>query len=182
MKREFRNNCLNKRKELKNKDLTDKILNLKEYKESKTVFIYVSFGSEIETYNLICEALKNKTVLVPYCVDSFGKMIAVKIESTDDLKDGMYGIKEPKSPIEYEGNIDFAVVPGVAFSKEGYRVGYGKGYYDRFLKKHKTFSVGICHDELLFDKVPYDEFDVKLDMIITISECILVDKKEEIRI
>lgn len=174
MKREFRKNCLEKRKQLNPVNLTKKILNLKEYKESKTVFIYVSYGSEISTIDLIKEALREKTVLVPYCVDKFGKMIAVKIDSKDDLKEGMYGIKEPECPIEYEGKIDLTIVPGVAFSKEGYRIGYGKGYYDRFLKEHDTFSLGICHSELLFDKVPFDEFDVKLQKIIT--------EKEEIRI
>lgn len=174
MKREFRKNCLEKRKQLNPVNLTKKILNLKEYKESKTVFIYVSYGSEISTIDLIKEALREKTVLVPYCVDNFGKMIAVKIKSMDDLEAGMYNIKEPKSHTEYEGNIDLTIVPGVAFSKEGYRIGYGKGYYDRFLKNHKTFSVGICHDELLFDKVPYDEYDIKLDKIITKKEEIII--------
>ncbi len=174
MKGQFRKDCLEKRKQLKTCDLTKEILNLKEYKESKTVFIYVSYGSEISTAELIKEALKEKTVLVPYCIDGFGKMIAVKIKSMDDLKAGMYGIKEPKCHTEYEGSIDLTIVPGVAFSKEGYRIGYGKGYYDRFLKAHKTFSLGICHHELLFDKVPFNEHDVKINKILT--------KKEEIRI
>ena len=174
MKTKFRKECLEKRNKLKPLDLTEKILNLKEYKECKTVFIYVSNKSEISTIDLIKEALKEKTVLVPYCVDKFGKMIAVKINSIDDLEIGMYNIYEPKNHTEYSGDIDLTIVPGVAFSKEGYRIGYGKGYYDRFLKTHRTFSLGICHDELLFEKVPYDEFDVKLNKIIT--------KKEEIRI
>lgn len=174
MKKEFRKKCLDLRKELNNIDLCDKILDLKEYKESKTVFIYVSYKSEADTLPLIKEALKEKTVLVPLCLDDNGNMIACKINSLRDLKEGMYGIMEPVKREEFKGKIDFSIIPGAAFDLTGKRIGYGKGYYDRFLSCHDTFSVGVCHDELLFEKIPSDSFDAKLNMIIT--------NKREVRI
>lgn len=163
----FRKECLERRKQLKKENLTEKILELPEYKNAKTVFVYVSHGSEIETSELIREALKDKQVLVPYCMDSSGIMIACEISSFDDLSEGMYKIYEPKNPEEFKGDIDLSIVPGVAFSYDGYRIGYGKGYYDRFLAKNRTFSIGITYDELLFDSIPHNEYDFRLDMILT---------------
>lgn len=170
MKNDFRKKALEIRRGLEKIDLTEKIKELSEYKRAKTIFIYISFGSEIETTKLLEDALKEKIVLVPYCVDTNGNMIACRINSLQELKPGKFGILEPENPVEYKGVIDFSVIPGVAFSKEGYRIGYGKGYYDRFLSKTETFSLGICHHELLFDEIPFDKTDVKLDMIITDKE------------
>ena len=162
----FRKKCSDIRKELGRINLLDKIIALDEYKKAKTVFIYVSFGSEVETHNLIKKTLKSKRVVVPYCADKDGHMFACEINSFSDLKPGNFGILEPEKPKRYEGNIDLAVVPGLGFSKDGYRIGYGKGYYDRFLNQKNIYTVGICHRELVFDEIPHDCNDVKLDKII----------------
>ena len=167
MKKEFRKKCAGIRKNLEVKDLSDKILNLPEYKNADTVFIYISFASEVNTHSLIKKALSEKTVLVPYCLDDNGSMIAVKITDLSDLKEGRFGILEPVNTREYKEKIDLCIVPGLAFSKEGYRMGYGKGYYDRFLCARDTFKVGLTYDELLFDTIPFDSYDVKMNMIIT---------------
>lgn len=166
-KKEKRKEYKEIRKNLKYGDFSIKITQLNEYKMAKTVFIYVSYNDEAKTDELIKKALESKKVLVPYCVDLDGIMIACEIKSTDDLKEGAYGIKEPVHPVKYEGDIDFSVIPGLAFSKDGYRIGYGKGYYDRFLEAHDTFRVGLTFDELVFDEIPKDEFDKKVDVIIT---------------
>ena len=162
------------RKNINCEDFSLDITKLSEYKNAKTVFIYLSYLDEAKTDKLIEYALKEKTVLVPCCIDSFGNMIAVEVKSIDDLKEGMYGIREPKNPIEYSGEIDFCVVPGIAFSKAGYRLGYGKGYYDRFLENRNTFKAGLTFDELLVDELPYEAHDKKMNVIIT--------KKGELRI
>ena len=140
-----------------------------EFIKAKTIFCYVSAKGEVETKNLISELLKEKTVVVPYCTDREGNMICVKIASPDDLKEGMFGIPEPKIPIEFpKEHIDFAIVPGVAFDKSGYRIGYGKGYYDRFLKDINPFKVGVCQKQFFLDSVPHDEFDVKMDSVLVL--------------
>lgn len=136
---------------------------------AKTVFCYISAHGEVETLPLIKELLKEKTVVVPYCTDSEGNMICSQIKSVNDLTEGRFGIPEPKNPKCFpKEKINFSIVPGVAFDKEGYRLGYGKGYYDRFLCGLKTFKLGVCGKEFLLDKIPHNEYDIKMDRILTL--------------
>lgn len=140
-----------------------------EYKDAKTVFCYVSAGSEVDTHDLIKEILPLKRVVVPYCTDKCGNMIAVEIKSFDELKEGFFGIPEPVNPKEFpKEKIDFAIVPAIAFDKDGFRLGYGKGYYDRFLSDINPFKLGICKEELLAESLPHDEYDVKMDSVLII--------------
>ena len=157
----------NTRKNLHYEDFSLKITKLTEYENAKTVFIYLSSSDEAKTDKLVLHALKTKKVLVPYCVDNLGTMIACEIKSLSDLGDGFFGIKEPVNPVEFKGKIDLTVVPGLAFSKEGHRIGYGKGYYDRFLEINDTYKVGLTFDELLFDEIPAEPHDIRVNKIIT---------------
>lgn len=136
---------------------------------AETVFCYVSAHGEVETLHLIKELLKEKTVVVPYCTDSEGNMICSQIKSVNDLTEGRFGIPEPENPECFpKEKIDFSIVPGIAFDKEGYRLGYGKGYYDRFLCGLKTFKLGVCGKDFLLDKLPHNEYDIKMDSILTL--------------
>ena len=140
-----------------------------EFNDAETVFCYVSAGSEVRTHSFIREALKTKRVVVPYCTDKEGTMIAVEIKSFDELEEGFFGILSPKNPAEFPKNeIDFVITPAVAFDEDGYRLGYGKGYYDRFLSDINPYKLGICKKELLVEKLPHDEFDIKMDKVIVI--------------
>lgn len=164
----LRKELLSLRKTLSKAELTAEMLKtIPEYKDAKTVFCYVSYNGEVDTLNLLSDILKAKTLVVPYCIDDVGNMIAVKINSADDLHKGMYGILEPKNPVEFpKDKIDFVIVPGVAFSKDGYRLGYGKGYYDRFLSDISPYKLGVIKKELFLEKLPHDEFDIKMDDVI----------------
>ena len=163
----LRKELLSLRKTLSPTELTmDSLNSYKEFRDTETVFCYVSYNGEVETLNLIPEILKTKTLVVPYCIDNDGNMIAVKINSPDDLVKGMYGILEPKNPVPFpKEEIDFVIVPGVAFSKDGYRLGYGKGYYDRFLSGISPYKLGVCKKELFLEKLPHNEFDIKMDKV-----------------
>lgn len=132
-----------------------------EYKNAKSVFCYVSFKSEISTKILAEQILKDKkALLVPRTFEQ-GKMEAVRIYSLSDLVLSKFGIPEPKPEfLSKNEKIDLAIVPGLAFDKSGARLGYGGGYYDRFLKNNKIFSIGLCHKELLAEKLPKEDFDV----------------------
>ena len=91
-----------------------------------------------------------------------------KLKSQGELKDGMYGIKEPVSDVPCDKkSIDLAIIPALAFDTKGFRLGYGKGYYDRFLADTDINTIGICHKELLVPKLPHDEFDISVDKVIT---------------
>ncbi len=171
-KSELRRELLKRRKEI-NSPLAERTIFKQIIKEdafisSRVIFCYVSYGSEVGTRDLIREILKlGKTLVVPKCIDDKGNMTGVEIKSEDDLKCGMYGISEPEGEEFEKGKIDLAIVPGVAFDKEGYRLGYGKGYYDRYLKGLKAKTIGICHKELLFDKLPRGEYDIPVDKVIS---------------
>ncbi len=155
-------------------DLVDlKLEDLKAYPEfsrARVVFCYVSAKGEVGTHTLIKELLKEKEVVVPYCTDKEGNMICVKISSFDELKEGFFGILEPKNPVEFpKEKVDFVIVPGIAFDKEGYRLGYGKGYYDRFLSDINPFKLGVCAKEFYLDSLPHNEFDVKMDSVLVLG-------------
>ncbi len=138
------------------------------FKKASVVFSYVSFDNEISTLDLIEQILLTKRVVVPYCTDKNGDMICVEIKSLSDLKEGNYGILEPLNPIEFDKNkIDFCIVPGLAFDSFGGRIGFGKGYYDRFLGGVNAYKIGICHKELFFGNIPKDDYDILMDEVIT---------------
>ena len=164
-----------KRELLKKTDLAadgiiyNTLINENIFKEAKCIFCYLSFGTEIDTYRIIDHILEaGKKLVVPKCTTAGGDMIAVELKSRDELKDGMYGIKEPVSDIPYDKEgIDLAIIPALAFDTKGFRLGYGKGYYDRFLADTDMKTIGICHKELLVTKLPHNEFDISVDKVIT---------------
>lgn len=140
------------------------------YKRADTVLLYWSVGSEVATLSLIDKALSDgKKLALPKCLDSDGNMLFYYVSSADALQDGMYGIKEPPTDkfADHFSDSSVCVVPGLCFSKDGYRLGYGKGYYDRFLGNFCGISVGICYDECLTDILPINGYDKKVNYIIT---------------
>lgn len=166
----FRKELLKKRKELIAPELKLSDLNsFAEFKSSKVIFCYVSAHGEVGTHTLIAELLKEKEVVVPYCTDKQGNMICVKINSASDLAEGSFGILEPKNPVEFpKDKIDFAIVPGIAFDKEGFRLGYGKGYYDRFLCDISPYKLGVCQKEFFVDTLVHNEYDIQMDKVMVI--------------
>ncbi len=144
------------------------------FRESGYVMIYVSREEEVETRKLIDWALaKGKCVAVP-CVDQVkNELMAVRISSFDeDLISGAYGIFEPKESIRRPfcpDNLDLVIVPGLAFDKANYRLGRGKGYYDRFLGKlsGRTRTWGFGFDFQVMDKIPRLRHDIQLNRVIT---------------
>lgn len=145
----------------------DKLRSFPEFMRAKTVFCYVSAHREVDTRTLLGEIAKEKNLTVPYCIDNDGNMICVKISGLSDLCEGRFGILEPKNPVSFpKSEIDFAIVPGIAFSSDGYRLGYGKGYYDRFLSDISPFKLGVCKKELYLEKLPHNEYDIKMDSVL----------------
>ena len=142
------------------------------YANAKYIFTFVSYGSEINTYELIERAINdNKTVAVPYMTGEAHSMVFIEINSLNELKPNKIGIYEP----EYrEENIVMSdkntviIVPGLAFDKKFARIGYGGGYYDKYLSENVyNKAVGVCFEEQICDSLPEDKYDVKVDVIVT---------------
>ena len=140
------------------------------YKNADQVLVYWPTGSEVDTRIIVDRALSdNKRVALPKCSDRNGNMRFYYIGSTQNLSEGMFGIMEPDQSQEATEFTEYTlcIVPALSFDKDGYRLGYGKGYYDRFLIKFGGISAGICYDACLSDILPRNEFDVKVDYLIT---------------
>ncbi|MFH2028520.1 MAG: 5-formyltetrahydrofolate cyclo-ligase [Nanoarchaeota archaeon] len=174
MKHKIRKEILKKRNaltktqiKLRSKKIEKILFSLKEYKKAKTVMFYVSFGSEVFTHDMIKDALKSKIVVVPKTLDH--RMTPSLIKSFKELncKD-KYGILQPFKVKRADKNkIDLVIVPGVAFDLDGYRIGYGKGYYDKFLKGMRAEKIGLAYEFKMIKKVPNEEHDIKVDKVVT---------------
>ena len=152
-------NCPEKSIAIKNN-----LYKLQEFKEAKNILCYSSFGSEVQTANYYSDKTKNW-----YLPKIEGENIKV-CPFCDEFELNKFGIKEPcKNSIENVEIIDMIIIPALCADKSGYRIGYGKGYYDRFLKslKHNPIKVILEYDELVYNSVYPDEYDEKADYIIT---------------
>lgn len=139
------------------------------YLEAASVFCYVSAGTEVGTKDVLLDALASgKKVAVPYCTEQPGIMQFYYIDSLADLLPGKYGILAPDphscAPAEPDAGT-LLVVPGLAFDRRGYRLGYGQGYYDRYLKNFHGISIGLCYNECIADKMAHDEHDECVDYL-----------------
>lgn len=127
---------------------------------------YISIKDEISTRLLINELLKlNKTVCCPVLID--GKMVMNQLDDIENTQEKQLNLLEPKTNLECEPSLVF--VPMLAFNQEGYRIGYGKGYYDQYLQNRRALKVGLAYSWMLEEFEP-SEFDVKLDVIVTEKE------------
>lgn len=145
------------------------VLALPQWKQARTVFVYVSVGQEPDTRGLILSALADgKTVAVPRTLGG-GVMEARVISSLDGLLPGPFGIPEPaaSAPLLMPEAIDLVVVPCVAADRHGYRLGHGGGYYDRFLAQTICTSVCLCRGRLLKNELPHDALDRPIYIIIS---------------
>ena len=149
----------------KNKKIRENLKNLEIYKNAKSVFVFISYKSEVDTKKIIEDIIKDgKKLLVPLVK---GKdMIAVEVNGIEDLEPNKMGILEPKSGEEVL-DVDLTITPGLAFDSEGYRLGYGGGYYDKFFAKVDTIRMGIGYSDQIVEEVPHEDYDKKLSYLLT---------------
>ena len=146
------------------KSATKKILNLQEYKKAELVFVPISFGSEWSTAELIKQAFKDsKRVAVPAVRGK--NMLLQEITSQTTYHKAAFGISEPDDGKIIEQLPDFTLLPGLAFSPLGFRIGYGGGYYDRFLCEYDGFSVAVCMPDFITSVIP-QKWDYPADITI----------------
>ena len=149
----------------------------KEYASAKTILIYYPIKNEISPLPIIHLAIRDgKQIAFPVCDKVKRTLTFKKVSSIPELEPASFGILEPKSFCE-QIEIDehaLCLVPALLFSRDGHRLGYGMGYYDRFLNNFTGKSIGFSYSTLLCDSLPHEEHDIPLDMIITESEVLYI--------
>ncbi len=163
---------LEKRKKLhkkevleRSREIWEKLKELNEFRKAKTILFYYSIKNEVRTDFMIKEVLGSKKVALPSIKDDF--IVPIEVKDLKLMKKGKFGIPEPIGDEISLKDIDLVIVPGIAFDLEGYRIGYGKGYYDNFLRKIVCKKIGLAYDFQIVKKLPRNSYDVPVDIIIT---------------
>ena len=147
------------------KVILNKLESHKSFIEAKSIMLYSSLPDEVHTHDFLTKWRNEKKIILPTVVGD--DIIPVELSKETDFAIGDFNILEPQNE-PYNGNYDLIVVPGVAFDKNGNRIGRGKGYYDRFLCKHLDVKrIGICFDFQLVDEVPTEDNDIRMDEVIS---------------
>lgn len=158
----------------KSSRVINKLIALTQFKEAQVIHTYVSMSerNEVHTHSFIQKCLNtNKKVIVPK-MEKGGKLSQSLLSSFDELRPNKWGVLEPESISSYDSSeMDLIIVPMVAGDRLKNRLGYGMGYYDRFLGDIAAVKIGLLFDcQMHQDILPTEEFDVPLDILITESE------------
>lgn len=178
-RQELRTSVLNARQQLSTADLREKstqivshLSTLSEWQRARTVLLYVAFRNEVETRDLIDQAVsEGKRVLLPVSIKKTRELQLYGVNGSRDLVEGTYGIMEPRRDGEAVSpdQVDLVIVPGVVFDRQGNRLGYGAGYYDRFLERCRKDAarIALAFDLQVVDDLPSEPHDQRIDYIIT---------------
>ncbi len=180
-KNSIRKEVLKNRKSMNSVDVIEKSNKITEhlfstdfYKKSSCIMAYIDFRNEVKTEKIIKSSLiNNKDIIIPISVVETKQLILSKLFDYDnELEAGTYGILEPKKQFIRESSpdsIDLVLIPGVAFDRRGFRIGYGAGYYDRFLSKLDSSvpKVALAFNLQLVSYAHEGQYDIPVDYIIT---------------
>jgi len=153
-------------------EICARLLSLSQYIECDTLFVYVSKPPmEVGTEYLIQAAWSyGKQTAAPRCVLGTREMCFYTISRPQDLAAGMFGVREPvleRCQKAQASEKSLCVVPGISFDLSGFRLGYGKGYYDRFLAEFPGRTIGICYQENVYPALPHGRFDRPVEWVVT---------------
>ncbi len=174
MKNKIRKEIIKRREDLsreevlrKSKIISEEVIEDGAYKKTENILIYIDFKGEVCTKFIIEDALKRgKNIFIPKIKE--GEMVFYKFEGYDELESGYFGISEPKEDGElFDGNCEFIVItPAVAFDKANNRIGFGKGFYDRFFKRvNPVKKIGVCYDFQMVESCFSDKNDERVDVV-----------------
>lgn len=172
--KKIRDDIPSDKRKIEEKIIAETLLNSEIYKNSKSIFIYNSFRSEVDTSYIIEEALNEKIVALPVTNINDHSMEAYEINKDSVFIQDSYGIQSPDkktSKIINPKEIDLAIVPLLAFDAYGNRLGYGGGYYDRYLPRLRedAICVGLAFSNQFIEEIPIEKYDKKLDYVITVK-------------
>ena len=155
--------------------IIEKLKKQKEFINSKKIGIYLSYKHEVDTWKLIKELKNEKEFYVPIVE---GKKMYFTLYQ-EDMIENKYEILEPKEKQEIsKDDLDLMIVPLVGYNQDNYRLGYGGGYYDRYLKDFKGSTIGLAYSFQYIEKYTHESFDIPLDFIITDKKIQKKCKKE----
>ncbi len=178
MKKELRKQFIKIRKDSFDERISniifERLVALDEYKKAKHILCYASYNSEVDTFNLMNRIIQDgKKLYLPRCIPEKREMDVCNVKDLSELKTGAYGIKEPTGDSVSADLLDLVIVPMVAFDREKTRLGYGGGYYDRFLLKINAVKMGIAFSVQESDKLIKEPTDIPMDIIVTEKEVIV---------
>ena len=150
--------------------IAENVRRLKEYRPAKTILIYMSTPIEVDTIGIIKNAWEDgKRVAVPRCIPETRNMEFHYIDNLDCLSVGSFSVMEPDPSLptvtDFSGCL--MIVPGMHFDMKGYRIGYGKGYYDRYMVRFTGISAGICYSSELKPFLYHGKYDRHVDIVVT---------------
>jgi len=188
-KTELRNRYLAERKSIPedqkkkfDSEICKRIIATASFRFSTTVLVYSALPSEIDLGDLIREAYsKGKRVVFPRCIPGTSLMEFHEVDNLDVLKKGSFSIMEPPAdaPVWKPSPADRAVcvIPAVLFDVSGHRIGYGKGFYDRYLSgKSGIQRIGVAYDRFITESVPHGRYDLSVDFIVSEKRLLSVKK------
>ncbi|HIU63770.1 MAG TPA: 5-formyltetrahydrofolate cyclo-ligase [Candidatus Avacidaminococcus intestinavium] len=168
-----RNNLDSNMQKTKSMLIINKILASKYFQQAKNIMLFSAFGSEVNLTPLLKIIVEqNKQAYLPFTDKISRKILPIKVRDVAQLVPGTYGILEPKAegfdPQNYQ-DLELIITPGLIFDHSKNRIGYGAGYYDRLfpLLNVNVIKMGVCFEEQVLPKIPTEEHDIPLDLIIT---------------
>lgn len=180
--KEYRRSLRLSEKARKDEAIFKQVAALPEYQKAKLLLTYISTPIEVATFRLLEDALrKGKAVAAPRCVPGKIAMDFYRITSMRDLESASFSVLEPKTeccPRLTRFPEAVCILPGLAFDRAGFRLGYGKGYYDRFLSRYHGVTIGICYDACVHDELPRGRFDRRADILVTESGVLRLKKEK----
>lgn len=169
--REIRRSYSEEQKKKYDSQILRRLLSLYQYKKSSLILTYVSKDIEVDTIMLIDRALNDgKRVAAPKCLAGTRKMDFYYISSLADLETSTFGVLEPiveKCERVEDFSDSLCIVPGMSFDVRGFRLGYGKGYYDRFLTDYPGGTAGLCYSECVKWTLPNGKYDRAVEVLVT---------------
>ena len=158
------------------KQIQDNLRKVDFFRNAKSVGAYYSIGSEVKTQDILQEILKSgKELALPKVVKK--DLVFKKINSFLDLEQGNFSVMEPKDDCKDVKKIEVIIVPAIALTRNGYRLGYGFGYYDRYLSGKKSKTIALGYSKQIIKSFPHSDHDVRIDCIVTEDEVIMSKSK-----
>ena len=148
---------------------------IEQYRKAQTVACYHSTGSEVRTHEIMQEILSHgKTLALPRVEGE--NLVFCNVKKFEDLEKGEFGIMEPKQYCAIVNSFDLIIVPAVAMTRNGQRLGYGMGFYDRFLAGKDIPTIALAYSKSIAKTIPHDKSDVTIDITVTEDEIIYSEK------